>query len=112
MNRYKLHKAGVAVNDALFRLGDDKELYEELLQTFKKETRIEELEQAIANKDAEAGFAAAHAMKGEAGNMGFSRLYEALDVLVEKLRAGDTDDTEEIFEAVKSAHDDLIEAIG
>ena len=112
MNRFKLHKAGVAVNDALFRIGDDKELYEELLQTFKKETQIQQLEEALARKDVGAAFAAAHAMKGEAGNMGFTRLYEALNVLVDQLRTGDTGGTEEMFEEVKAAHEVLIEAIG
>lgn len=111
MNRYKLHKAGVAVNEALTQLGGDRELYDELLQTFKKETRLKELEEALANKDAEAAFAVGHAIKGEAGNMGFTRLYEKLSILVDKLRTGDTNGTEEMLAAVRSAYDELIDAI-
>lgn len=112
MNRYKLHKAGVAVNDAIMQLGGDKELYEELLQTFRKENRIAELEAALDSGDVKAAFAAAHAMKGEAGNMGFTKLYEALCILVDRLRSGTLDGTKDMYEAVKSAYDVLIEAIG
>lgn len=112
MNRYKLHKAGVDVNDALSRLDDDRELYDELLQTFKKENHLEKLEEAMAKKDAKEAFKEAHALKGETGNMGFTRLYEALSILVEKLRVEDLTDTEPMLEAVKSAYNELIEAIG
>lgn len=112
MNRYKLFKAGVSVNEALKQLGDDRALYEELLQTFRKENRIRELETALKSGDLQGAFAAGHAMKGEAGNMGFTRLYEALSVLVDRLRTGRSDDTEELFAAVKRAYDDLMDAIG
>lgn len=112
MNRYRLYKAGVSVNEAIKQLGDDKELYEELLQAFKKETRMAELEAALRAGNVQAAFSASHAMKGEAGNMGFFRLYEALCVLVDTLRTGTSEGTEEMLITVKKAYDDLIEAIG
>lgn len=112
MNRYKLYKAGVDVNGALDRLGGDKELYEELLQTFKNDTHFHEMETALKAQDAGAAFSAAHAMKGEVGNMGFSRVYEVLNPLVEKLRAGDLSGTDELLEDVREAYQTLMEAIG
>lgn len=112
MNRYKLYKAGVDVNDVLYRLGDDKELYEQLLLTYKNESHIEKLEKAIADNDAKEAFSVAHAMKGECGNMGFSRLYDALNKLVEKLRVEDMSDIEPIMNEIKEAHNLIIEAIG
>lgn len=112
MNRYRLYKAGVDVNDVLHRLGGDKELYDQLLQTFKNETHLEKLEKAMAEQDAKAAFDAAHALKGECGNMGFSNLYEVLSKLVEKLREGDMDGTDVLFDEVKLAYKAIIEAIG
>ena len=102
----------MSVNEALMQLGNDKELYEELLQTFKKESRMNELEASLKSGDVQGAFAAGHALKGEAGNMGFTRLYEALSILVDQLRTGTIDGTEEMFNSVKSAYDDLMDAIG
>lgn len=112
MNRYKLYKAGVDVNDALNRLGGDKYLYDQLLQTFKNDSRFSLLEKSLTEKDVRAAFAEAHALKGECGNMGFYRLYESISHLVEKLRVEDLSDTDVMFEEIKRIYTDLIEAIG
>lgn len=112
MNRYKLYKAGVDVNGALDRLGGDKQLYEELLQTFKNNPRIPQLEKAMAEGKVKEAFDAAHALKGETGNMGFTRLYDAVCRLVEKLRVGDMSDTEPMLAEVKAAFQTLMDAIG
>lgn len=112
MNRYKLFKAGVSINEALVQLGGDKALYEELLETFKKENRMKGLETSLKSGDAQGAFAAAHALKGESGNMGFTRLYEALCVLVDRLRTGTCEGTDELFAPVKKAYDELMDAIG
>lgn len=111
MNRYKLYKAGVDVNSALERLGDDKELYDELLHTFKNETYLEKLKAAMDAGNPKEAFAAAHAMKGESGNMGFSKLYEALCPLVDKLRNDDLSDTGPMYEKVSAAFEELKAAI-
>lgn len=112
MNRYKLYKAGVDVTGALNRLKNDKALYEELLQKFKTEPRFGNLINALKNKDATAAFAAAHALRGETGNMGFNCLYELLCPLVEKLRANDLSEADSYLEKLQTAYNLLLEAIG
>lgn len=112
MNRYKLYKAGVDITGALERLGGDKELYEELLKTFRQGTRVSDLENAMAEGNVQKAFAAAHALKGESGNMGFTRLYDAVCQLVEKLRVGDLSDTQPMLTEIKAAYQVLTEAIG
>lgn len=112
MNRYKLYKAGVDVNSALARLNDDKQLYEELLQKFKCETRFSELTDALKAQDTKTAFTIAHALRGETGNMGFMRLYEVLCPLVEKLRVNDLTETEPMLEKLQSDYAALLEAIG
>lgn len=89
MNRYKLFKAGVDVNEAVERLGGDKELYEDLLQHFKNSPRYENMVKAIEADDAAEAFQLAHALKGTAGNLSFTRLFQSLKPVVEALRAGD-----------------------
>lgn len=112
MNRYKLFKAGVDVTGALNRLNNDKTLYEELLQKFKVETRFSDLLSALKNKDAATAFTAAHALRGETGNMGFNCLYELLCPLVEKLRVNDLSEADIYLEKLQAAYASLLEAIG
>ena len=54
--------------------------------------------------DAEGGFMAAHTLKGIAGNLGFTALYEAVCVLVEFLRAGDLDGARASYAPAEAAY--------
>lgn len=58
MNRYKLSKAGVDVNQGLKRLNNDKEFYESLLQKFCEDTHYEDLKAALEQGDTDAAFQA------------------------------------------------------
>ena len=51
MNRFKLHSAGVNVNSALARLGNDKAMYEGLLRDFTRDDHFIKLCEAVAAKD-------------------------------------------------------------
>lgn len=111
MNRYKLFQAGVDVNEALERLGGDKALYEDLLAHFKEGHRLENLLKAMDNQDAAEAFQVAHALKGTAGNLSFTRLFEALYPVVEALRNGDLELAKASFPEVEVAYQVVVEAI-
>ena len=111
MNRFKLFKAGVNVNEALVRVGNDKALYEELLQRFKADERYAKLVAALESGNVEEAFQMGHALKGTAGNLGFSRFYEALTPLVEFLRKADLTSAKASLSPVQEAYDSLLEAI-
>ncbi len=111
MNRYRLFQAGVDVNDAVERLGGDKELYEELLAHFKKSPRYKDMVQAIEANDASQAFQLAHALKGTAGNLSFKRLFDAMQPVVEALRAGDVQLAKENLPVVTEAYKTLVEAL-
>ena len=111
MNRYKLFQAGVDVNDALERLGGDKALYENLLVHFKESHRFADLQKAMEDKDAAQAFQLAHALKGTAGNLSFTRLFDALLPVVEALRAGDVDLAQASLPELEVAYQVLMEAI-
>ncbi len=65
---------------------NDEAFYKECLITFTTDPGFKKLGQAIQNKDAEAAFESAHALKGVAGNLGLDPLYQSLCDLVEALR--------------------------
>ena len=56
MNRFKLHSAGVNVNSALARLGNDKAMYEGLLRDFIRDDHFVKLCEAVAAKDVNEAF--------------------------------------------------------
>ena len=76
-----------------------------LLRFLKKLTEDEQmqvLEQAIAVKDRDTAYAAAHTLKGVALNLAISRLANPLCGLTDALRAGFPQNADELFAEVKS----------
>ncbi len=111
MNRYRLFQAGVDVNDAVERLGGDKELYEDLLAHFKQSPRYDNLLKAIEDGDAAQAFQLAHALKGTAGNLSFTRLFKSLKPVVEALRAGDVELAKASLPELEADYKLLMEAL-
>ncbi len=108
MNRYKLSRAGVDVNQGLKRLDNDKELYEMLMQKYWEVAHYEALKKAMEQGDMRQAFQQAHALKGMAGNLSFERLHTALIPMVEELRSGSMEKAQELFGEVTEAYDVLI----
>ncbi|NCC08368.1 MAG: Hpt domain-containing protein [Clostridia bacterium] len=105
MNRYKLTKAGVDVNDGIRRLGGNREVYERLLFMFPDDPSYNRMLLAIENGDAEESFAAAHAQKGVAGNLSLVDLHSAILPLVEIFRAGTMENHEQYLPEVKRCYE-------
>lgn len=108
MNRYKLSRAGVDVNQGLKRLNNSSEFYESLLMKFCDDTRYEQLKNAMDQGDMQQAFQHAHALKGAAGNLSLVRLYNALAPVVEELRRGNLEAAREYFKEVSEAYDVLM----
>lgn len=111
MNRYKLSKAGIHVNEGVQRFGGDVEYYEGLLQKFLQDKHYSLLCEAVAQKNAEAAFQAAHALKGEAGNLSLAKFYDDLFPFVEELRIGSLEHAEEYMKQVSQDYEDIREAM-
>lgn len=112
MNRYRLFKAGVDVNQGLKRMDDDIEFYEKMLKKFREDDYCRRLQDALGKSDADKAFQYAHALKGAAGNLSLVRISEAVVPLVEELRKGDAKMAEQYLPEVKTAYDALMEALG
>ena len=80
---------GCDVNSALERFGDDRDLYKECLGIFVDDNNFTDLEKALENKDVEAAFSSAHALKGVAGNLSLGNLYDSICRVSDSLKRGD-----------------------
>lgn len=111
MNKYKMIKAGINVNEAVKRFGNNQENYERILRKFPDELYYDKLKKALEAKETEEAFQAAHALKGIAGNLSLKQLYQASYLLSEELRAGSMEHTEELMKAVDEAYENVIRVI-
>lgn len=112
MNRYKLMKAGVNPNQGIERLGGKIKLYEKILNEFPEDDHFLKMQNAIETGNVDEAFACAHALKGITGNLSMTDLYEALQPLVEELRAGSMEHALEFMPLIEENYAKVIEAIG
>ena len=111
MNRYKLTKAGVDVNQGLKRLDNNKEFYEELLVKFCEDTHFEKMVSAMNAGEVQEAFQCAHAVKGAAGNLSMTRLYTELVPLVKKKKKNDLPQARQQLPAAQEAYTAAVNAI-
>jgi CheY-like chemotaxis protein/HPt (histidine-containing phosphotransfer) domain-containing protein len=74
---------GIDVESALKRLNGNRSLLENLLKEFSRDYQdsVEEIKEALDRRDISAAQRLVHTMKGAAGNLGATDLYEAADTL-------------------------------
>ena len=88
---------------ALERTGGDRALFQELAGLFCRgcPQQMAEVQNAIAQKDAQRLKAAAHALKGAVGSFGPSRAFDAVLRLETMGRNGDLTGAPEIYESLR-----------
>lgn len=99
------------VDGALNRLGNDEDLYISLLLAFLHDETLWNLQQAIASKNWDDAFTAAHALKGLAGNLGFTPLFHSIGELVITIRNGKMDEISSSFSKAKDCYEDIVKII-
>ena len=95
---------------ALGRLRSER-LMQKYVLRFLDEKSYEELNDAIAKKDGETAFRAAHTIKGMCLNLGFDRLFASSDAMSEALRHGWTDDALALLGQLRDDYDQTVRAI-
>lgn len=78
---------------------------------FLKDGSFAELSSAMAARNIDEAFRAAHTLKGVAQNLGFNSLGKSAAELTEVLRARTFSGSDELYEKVKSDYDFLIAAL-
>ena len=111
MNRYSLLKAGINASEGIHRFNGNAELYEKFLKQFAQDESFNTLCKAIQNRNVKAAFAAAHALKGVAGNLSMNRLHTDLFPLVEELRAGSLDRADALLRPVEADYQTIMSEI-
>lgn len=113
MERELLEQHGFDVNGAMKRFLNNEQLYIKCLKKFLTDESMNSLKAAFVAGNAEDGFKAAHTMKGFVANLGMEKLHQALNPVVEKLRAGSVPEQDELngIEEIYKEMYELIENI-
>ena len=101
---------GADFEDVLSRLGSES-LIQRFALKFIDDGSYNELTEALAEKNAEKAFRAAHTLKGVCLNLGFDNLYKASSAITEIFRAGELAGAEEAFEEVEKQYNITVNAI-
>lgn len=101
---------GADFDNVLGRLGSE-QMVQRFALKFLNDTSYQALEETLKEKNVEQAFRAAHTLKGVCLNLGFDNLFTVSSELTEKLRAGELDGTEELFEKVKEQYEITVKAI-
>ncbi len=101
---------GADFNNVLDRLGNE-QMVQRFALKFLNDTSYQTLEETLKEKNVEQAFRAAHTLKGVCLNLGFDNLFTVSSELTERLRAGELDGTEELFEKVKEQYEITVKAI-
>ena len=101
---------GADSEDVLGRLGSEK-LIERFALKFLEDDSYSNLKEALAEKNAENAFRAAHTLKGVCLNLGFTELYKVSAELTEVLRGRETAGSDELYAQVKEQYTTLTDAI-
>lgn len=81
-----MEKAGIDVADALGRFMDNEALLLKFMGRFPQDKNFSQLREAMNSGDTVRAFEAAHTLKGVAGNLAMTELFQQVSLLVEDLR--------------------------
>lgn len=96
---------GVDYDATLRRFAGNMALYLRVLGMLPNDKSLEKLGAAIGSGDLDSAFEAAHTLKGVAGNLGLTSLFEAVHVIVEPLRAREErGDYAQLYTAVQAEY--------
>ena len=102
---------GWNVGETLKRFSGNRMLYRRFLQKFPSDQTFLKLKDAVASQDFPAVETTAHTLKGVAGNLGFSLLFEKSAELVDVVRNGETDHVPSLFADVETEYQRVINGI-
>ena len=93
---------GADYDATMGRFLGNEQMYARFLDMFFDDENLQKLGDALAAGDLTAAFEAAHTLKGVAGNLGLTPLYQAVCGIVEPLRGREARDYGEMYQAIRS----------
>lgn len=103
-----LKELGVNTQEGLARCMNNEAFYLRLVGMGLKDGGFDKLEEAVAAGDLDAGFEAAHALKGVLGNLALTPLYTPVSEMTELLRARTQADYAPYIEKIKGERAKLL----
>lgn len=112
MNLFEeLRALGVDVDDGLKRVMKNEKLYRRLLGSFVKMMNAGGIEPDFEGPDYTGVIEKAHSIKGTAGNLSLTPIYEAYSQILGLLRTGQPEEARAILEKVIPVQKQIIECI-
>lgn len=100
-----LQKYGADYETTMARFMGNEQMYLRILSMLPRDENLHKLDQALQAGDYTAAFDAAHTLKGMAGNLGLTPLYQAVCAIVEPLRAGEKLDYSPLYLSVQKEYE-------
>lgn len=107
-----LKQFGADTNDGLTRCMNNEAFYLKLVGKVVDDKSFEALENAVAEKNLDAAFEAAHLLKGVLGNLSLTPIYEPVYEILELLRARKDIDYAPYLKTISEKRAELKELIG
>lgn len=95
-----LKEYGADVDEGLKRCMGNEMLYLRLVATIPSEITFQQLQESLQKGDLDAAFEKAHALKGVAGNLSLTPLYQPIVEITEHLRAREAMDYSELLSKI------------
>jgi len=103
-----LKQFGADTDDALTRCMGNEAFYFKLIGKVVEDKNFKALEEAIAEKDLDAAFEAAHSLKGVLGNLSLTPIFEPVNEITELLRNRSDIDYTPYLQKISEKRDELI----
>lgn len=107
----ELRTLGVDIDDGLKRLMGNEGLYKRMLGLFVKTLKSQYLPSDFDAADSEAAIEKAHSIKGTAGNLSVTPLYEGYNEVLTLLRTGRAEEARPVLERLIPIQNDIITCI-
>lgn len=107
----ELKTLGVDVDDGLKRIMGNEKLYRKLLGSFVRMIRAQALPVDFDTTDCTDAIERAHAIKGTAGNLSLTPIYESYSEILNLLRSGKPEEAKAVLEKVLPVQEEIISCI-
>lgn len=111
MNIDILKNAGIDYDNGVERFSGSDSVYQKFLRMFPDDSSFNNAAKAINKANLEEAFNNAHTLKGTAGNLSLTDLYDTASLLVEDLRNKKTDDLPGLLAKVTESYEKTVKAI-
>lgn len=106
-----LQKLNVDVNGTVERFVGNDDIYVQFLKEFSETDRFPDIYKALGSRDTDKLIMHVHKLKGVAGNLGMNDIYNAAEAVIQQLRDGSYDGTEEKLHAIEAETVKISDAI-